>query len=240
MFSKSADIYDAIYLSMGKDYASEARKIHAFVRHYKHTKGNLLLDVACGTGLHIEHLRHHYQVEGLDLDRGMLKIARQKFPDLSFHHANMLNFKLRHRFDVIACLFSSIGYVKTVLRLNQAVQNMSKHLKPGGVLIVEPWFTPQDWKTDGPHAAFVDQPDRKIVRMNVSGLEGKISILNFHYLVGTVRGVEYFYERHELGLFSREEYREAFCRAGLDVHHDPRGIYDDRGLYIGLKERSDR
>lgn len=236
MFSKSADIYDAIYLSMGKDYASEARKICAFIRRYKQTRGDLLLDVACGTGLHIAHLRHHYQVEGLDLDKGMLKIARQKFPDLSFHHADMLNFKIRHRFDVITCLFSSIGYVKTVPRLNQAVRNMSKHLKPGGVLIVEPWFTPQGWETDGPHATFVDQPELKIARMNISGLEGKVSILNFHYLVATPKRVRYFNERHELGLFTHGEYQEAFQWAGLEVRHDQKGIYG-RGLYIGRKER---
>ena len=234
MFSKSADIYDAIYLSLGKDYAAESKKIHGLIRRYKRTKGSLLLDVACGTGLHIEYLRRRYQVEGLDLDPGMLKAARRKFPGVAFHHANMLDFKMRRKFDVITCLFSSIGYVKTVARLNQAIANMSRHLQPGGVLIVEPWFAPEEWETDGPHATFVDQPDLKIVRMNVSGLAGRISILNFHYMVGTTKGIETFYERHELGLFTRQEYLNAFRSAGMDVHHDPKGIYG-RGLYIGTK-----
>ncbi len=234
MFRKSADIYDTIYLNMGKDYAAEARKIHATVRRYKKSAGKLLLDVACGTGLHIQHLRHHYQVEGLDLDQGMLKIARRKFPDITFHRADMVDFNPRRCFDVITCLFSSIGYVKTVPRLNRAIQNMSEHLKPGGVLIVEPWFTPQQWKTGKPHGTFVNQPNLKIARMNISGRKDKISFLDFHYLVATSEGVKYFDEHHELGLFTHAEYLRAFKSAGLKVVHDKKGL-DGRGLYIGLK-----
>ena len=166
----------------------------------------------------------------------MLKIARQSFPDVIFHHADMLDFKLRRRFDVITCLFSSVGYVRTIRRLNQAIQNMSNHLKTGGILIVEPWFAPKDWKAGTMHLTVVDQPHQKIVRINVSELKGAISILNFHYLVATPKGVKYFYERHELGLFTPEEYQQAFQRAGLEVHHNKYGI-DGRGLYIASKSK---
>ena len=58
---------------------------------------------------------------------------------------NMLDFDLGRQFDVVTCLFSSIGYVKTVPNMKRAVANMSRHLKPGGVLVLEPWFTPEDW-----------------------------------------------------------------------------------------------
>jgi SAM-dependent methyltransferase len=232
MFSKSADIYDAVYQGMGKDYAAEARKVHAFIQKFKRTSGDELLDVACGTGGHIGPLKQWYRVQGLDADEGMLKIARRKYPGVRFQRADMLDFSIRRKFDVITCLFSSIGYVKSVARLNTAVRNMSRHLKPGGVLILEPWFTPEDWETDGPHATFVDRPELKIARMNISGLRGRVSILNFHYLVGTRHGIRYFYERHELGLFTQGEYRAALDQAGLEWHHDRQGIFG-RGLYIG-------
>ena len=234
MFRESANIYDTIYLNMGKDYVAESKKIHAIVQRYKKTNGKFLLDVACGTGLHIGHFRQHYQVEGLDLDPGMLKIARRKYPRVRFHRANMLDFVLHRKFDVITCLFSSIGYVKTIPRLNKAIQNMGQHLKPGGVLIFEPWFTPQQWRTGKPHGTFANEPNLKIARMNVSGRKGKISLLDFHYLVATSEGVKYFSESHELGLFTHVEYLRAFKNAGLKVIHDKKGL-DGRGLYIGLK-----
>jgi ubiquinone/menaquinone biosynthesis C-methylase UbiE len=82
--------YDAIYDALGKDYGREAARIHALIQEHKRSAGNALLDVACGTGGHIGHLRQHYTVEGLDLEGAMLGIARRKHPDnglavLEFH-----------------------------------------------------------------------------------------------------------------------------------------------------------
>jgi len=235
MFSKSAKFYDAIYASMGKDYIAEAQKVHELIQKFKKSSGDTLLEVACGTGLHASVLQKFYQVEGLDLDDEMLAIASLNYPDISFHQADMAEFNLEKKFNAVTCLFSSIGYVKTKARLNQAIQTMTHHLLPGGVLIVEPWFTPEQWKPGRVSALFVDQPDLKISRMNISEVEGYLSFFVFHYTVGTPQGVEYFTELHELGLFTHEEYLEAFRKAELEVIHDPEGS-DGRGLYIGLKQ----
>ena len=108
------------------------------------------------------------------------------------------------------------------------------HLLPGGVLIVEPWFAPNQWEIGGVGALFVNQPDLKISRMSIGEMEGSLSILIFHYMVGTPEGVQYFTEKHELGLFINEEYLKAFREAGLETTHDPEGL-DGRGLYIGVR-----
>ena len=235
MFSKSAKFYNAIYESMGKDYVAEAQKVHHIIEQCKKSPGNSLLEVACGTGLHASVLQKYYQVEGLDLDAEMLAVASKNYPDISFHQADMAEFDMGKQFDVVTCLFSSIGYVKTTERLKQAAQAMANHLLPGGVLIVEPWFTPEQWKPGRVSALFVDQPDLKISRMNISEIESRLSFFIFNYLVGTPQGVEYFTERHDLGLFTHEEYLEAFRKTGLEVTHDPEGL-DGRGLYIGVKQ----
>jgi ubiquinone/menaquinone biosynthesis C-methylase UbiE len=234
MFSKSAELYDTIYLSRGKDYAAEAQAVHELVQKHLHSGGNTLLDVACGTGIHTNYLRQHYQVEGLDLDERMLEVARKKMPEIPFHQANMLDFALPQKFDVITCLFSSIGYVKTLPKLNQAVANLERHLKPGGVLVVEPWFTPADWHPGSVYATYVDQLDLKIARMNLTGREGTLSYFVFHYLVGTPEGITCFDERHELGLFTTDEYLAAFRACGLEVIHDLKWL-NQRGLYLGKK-----
>ena len=234
MFSKSAKFYNALYGSMGKDYAAEAQKVRQIIQEHKHSSGDTLLEVACGTGLHASILQNNYQVEGLDLDPEMLAVAEGEHPDIPFHQADMVDFDLGKGFDVITCLFSSIGYVKTKQRLEGAIQTMTRHLLPGGVLIVEPWFTPEQWQPGRVSALFVDQPDLKISRINIAEMEDDLSFFVFHYTVGTHQGVEYFTERHDLGLFTREEYLEAFRKAGLEVIHDPEGL-DGRGLYIGLK-----
>ena len=91
-------------------------------------------------------LSKYYQVEGLDLDAKMLAVAKKKYPKMRFTQGDMTSFKLDRQFDAITCLFSSIGYVKTRSKLEKAIKTMSRHLLPGGVLLIEPWFTPKQWR----------------------------------------------------------------------------------------------
>jgi ubiquinone/menaquinone biosynthesis C-methylase UbiE len=234
-YGQSAKYYDLIYTTMGKDYAGEAQKIHKIAGKFGKSKGKDLLDAACGTGLHAGYLTKYYQVVGLDIDEGMLEAAREKHPEIIFHKGDMRDFNLGKEFDVVTCLFSAIGYMKNIDELRQAVGAMGRHLKPWGVLLVEPWFTPEAWKAGSVHASYVDQPEVKIARMNVSGVKGNISFFDFHFLIGTNEGIEHFTEYHELTLFTQKQMLEAFRENGLKVTHDEKGIYG-RGMYIGVKE----
>lgn len=234
MLSGSEQYYDDIYGALGKDYAAEADKLHGFIQKHKNTPGNKLLDVACGTGTHAGFLCEHYQVEGMDVNTAMLKAARKKNPQIRFFQGDMRDFDLGRQFDIVTCLFSAIGYMKTKAELQKAIRSMSRHLLPGGVLLVEPWFTAEQWHPGRVSLNPVDRPDLKIVRMAHARQKGRLSLLEFQYLVGTSKGIRHFVEHHEFGLFSHQEYLEAFTRAGLNASHDPEGI-NGRGLYIGMK-----
>jgi SAM-dependent methyltransferase len=229
VFSHSADIYDAVYSV--KDYATEAERVHELIEE-RSPDASSLLDVACGTGKHLEQLRAWYEVSGLDLAEQLLEIARDRLGDVPLLVGDMASFELGRRFDVVTCLFSSIGYVGTLERLNRAVAAMAAHLNPRGVLIVEPWLTPDVWVTNRPHLLTVDEPDLKIARMTISGRDGRLAVMDFTYLVGTPEGIQEFSERHEAALFTDQEYRDAFTAAGLTVDHDAHGLIG-RGLYVG-------
>lgn len=234
MFSKSQQFYDALYEALGKNYSKEALTAHKTIRKYGQSGGVNLLDIACGTGNHAEFLAKYYKVEGMDLDADMVAIARTKYPKIRFFQGNMIDFNLIRRFDAIVCLFSSIGYVRIKANLRKALKAMARHLREGGVLLVEPWFRPEQWDISHPRSLHADSMDLKITRMSLGGRRGNISTLDFHYLVGTPEGVEYFTEHHELGLFTHIEYMNAIHNANLEVFYDPKGL-DGRGLYIGRK-----
>jgi ubiquinone/menaquinone biosynthesis C-methylase UbiE len=234
IFNKSAGYYDLIYATLGKDYRKEAKQLHALIQTWKKSEGRELLDVACGTGRHIQQLRKYYVCEGLDLQLKLLNIARKRNPSIKFHCGNMLTFNLNKRFDAITCLFSAIGYMRTLRELNQTARNLARHLKPGGVLVVEPWLTPAMIRPEHVGAVFVNQPKLKIARINILKVKGRLSILKFHYLIGTPAGVNYMTELDEFGLFTHTEYLAAFRQAGLRVIHNRKGLIG-RGLYIGLK-----
>jgi len=231
VFTKSAPYYDALYA--WKDYPKEVRRLDAVIRS-RVPDAQTLLDVACGTGKHLDLLRDRYRVEGSDLDPQFLAIARDRVPGVPLHQGDMRDFDLGRRFDVVTCLFSSIGYARGREELHRAIGAMARHLSPEGLVVVEPWFTAEAWLVGHVHALFVDRPDLKIVRMNRSDREGDVAVMDMHYLVATPQdGVHHFTERHELTLFSCEDYLEAFLAAGLDVGYDPKGLMS-RGLYLGL------
>lgn len=237
MFVESATIYDAIYNSH-HDVAADAEKLHGMIARHAETSGSTLLDVACGTGLYFDPLRHRYAVEGLDLSPEMLAVVRRKFPDITFHQGDMVGFDLGRQFDVVICLGSSIGYVASVSRLRRTLRTLADHTRPGGVVVVEPWFSPDQWQDGRLTADLIDEPDLKIARILVSGRNGRLSILDIHYLVARPSGVTTFTERHQLGLFTHDDYLSAFAKAGLTATHNPVGLLG-RGLYVGAKPREE-
>lgn len=219
-----AKVYDAVY--RWKDYDREAARL----REILHEKvGGTLLDVACGTGNHLVRLRETFRVEGLELDPEMAEIARSK--GLEVTEGDMETFDLGRRFDVVTCLFSSIGYMETPERLSRAVARMAAHLAPDGHLLIEPWFAPEQWRDGYVGADFVDDDELKIARMNVSRTDGAVAVMDLHHMVATPIGVETFTTHHRLGLFADYEYRDAFAAADLTVEHDDEGLMG-RGLYV--------
>jgi len=235
MFTSSAKFYDALYRS--KDYAGASQRVRALIQQHN-PNAETLLDVGCGTGKHLEVLRGHYQSEGLDLNSDLLQIAAERCPGVLLHQANMIDFSLDRKFDVIICLYSSIAYVKTIDNLQRTMANLARHLQPGGVVIVEPWFSPERYWTGRITTHFVDDPELKIASMYTNDPpENQISILNIHYLVGTPAGIDRFEERHELGLFTDKEYMSAFEKVNLNVIRDEEGLFG-RGLFVGWDSRT--
>lgn len=128
MFTDTAEFYDLFYEE--KDYAGEVRRLREIVEA-RAPGARTLLDVACGTGMHLAELRAQYRVEGVDLDEGLLAVAAKRLPDVPMHAGDMRAFDLGRRFDVVTCLFSSIGYVRTTDGLRSAVAAMARHVAPG-------------------------------------------------------------------------------------------------------------
>jgi ubiquinone/menaquinone biosynthesis C-methylase UbiE len=230
MFTASAELYDAIYSF--KDYAAETAQVAALVRAI-HPAARHILDVACGTGEHARHLAvsHRFDVDGLDLDAGLLRVARVKHPSGNFFEADMSDFALAQRYDAVLCLFSSIAYLVTLERTRRALECFRRHLGPDGVLLVEPWFPPgglQDgriFRQTGTHLG------RAVERVSRNEIDGRISRLWFDYRIDTPDGIRHASEVHELGLFTTDEMATAFKDAGFRAEFDPVGL-TGRGLWV--------
>ena len=249
MFSESQQWYDLVYDAQGKDYLEEAERLRLiFMGHGISTqiqgRRPRWLDVACGTGRHLVHLPEFERV-GVDLDPMMLDVARRRCPTAAFEVVDMKSLSpwdcsdipslgVDARFEAVTCLFSAIAYMEDLEELAAAVNGMAERLSPGGLLLVEPFLTP-DMVVEG-HLSMnvIDRKDLKLVRMDVPRIDGRRLELEFHYLAATTGGVEHRIEPHRITLFTIDEIGDAFRAAGLAWEYDADGL-SGRGLHVGTK-----
>jgi ubiquinone/menaquinone biosynthesis C-methylase UbiE len=226
VFELTADLYDLVYSH--KDYATESAWVREAVRA-RFPDARTLLDVACGTGAHLEHLRRDFECQGLDITPRFVTIAHDR-TSVPIHLTDMDAFDLGEQFDAVVCMFSAIGYSRD---LHGAIASMARRVAPGGVLVVEPWFTLDQWNPG--HVKVLDHEagGTHLVRMTQSGLDGNVSVMAMHHLVGTQSGIEYLVEHHRLTLFTYDEYEAAFRAAGLSYELDQPGPFG-RGALVGM------
>jgi SAM-dependent methyltransferase len=172
-----------------------------------------------------------FVVDGLDLDAAFVRIAQQKHPAGRFFEADMSDFHLSDRYDAVLCLFSSIGYLRTLDRVARALACFREHLAPGGVIVVEPWLAPGviDPERIARHSGEADGV--RVTRVSRFEIEGRLSRLIFDYEITDAIGTRRASEVHELGLFTTAELLETFQDAGLEADYDSKGL-TDRGLFV--------
>ena len=234
LYRRRARYYDAIY--HWKDYASESSRVRELLASEGIADGSRVLEAACGTAAHMMHLRQWYDIRGFDLSEPMIQIAREKLPDMPLFVADMASFHVEAQFDALLCLFSSIGYVYPEDRLRSAAACMARAIRPGGVLVIEPWIAPESYIPGRAWMQTFDGAELKLCRMVISRREGDMATMEFHWLAAATGGeVEHFIDRHALWLCPHDLLIRIFSDAGFDCRLDSSGLTKDRELLIGRR-----
>lgn len=106
-------------------------------------KQRTLLDIACGTGVCLEHwIRRGYEVIGLDRSREMLQVARERFhrqnrDDIELIQADMRTFILPHQVPIVTCLYDSVNYLLTEADVRSCFERVYSVLDSGGIFIFD-------------------------------------------------------------------------------------------------------
>lgn len=229
-----AEVYDLIMGGRGKDWAAEAADVAALIRT-RHGTAATLLDVACGTGAHLAAFAGLFDdVAGVELSGPMREIAARRVPAVPVHPGDMRDFDLGRTFDAVCCLFCSVGYMPTPPDLEAAIATMARHLAPGGVLVVEPWWFPERY-LDGYVAGDIARDGHRVVsRVTHTTRQGRTTRMEVCYVVADGAGMRQFTEYEVDTLFTREEYEAAFARAGCAVEYLEGGP-TGRGLFVGVR-----
>jgi ubiquinone/menaquinone biosynthesis C-methylase UbiE len=213
LYKKFAKYYDKIYSE--KDYEEEVEFIEWAIKKHKKSRGNKLLDVACGTGAHAMFLKKSYDVLGIDISQEMLKIARKKVKGVKFSKGDMKKLDLKERFDIIICLFSSINYNTDYKELKNTLGNFRKHLKKGGIVIFDLGFFKENWMEGRVWVdTFVDK-DLQLARITHSYDSGGVFNAKFVFLVKDKGKLDFEIDEHKLGIFEVVRVEETMNSVGF-------------------------
>jgi SAM-dependent methyltransferase len=142
------------YQYPAKDYAGEAAFLTGTIDRYvpeSPEAPRTYLDVGCGTGRHLAEFRKEgFKVEGLDISKPHLERARARLgPDVPLTEGNMEDFDLGKKFDVVSALFAVAGQADGKKGLLNMYKSMARHVKPGGLILVEPWLYAEEYDFAG-------------------------------------------------------------------------------------------
>jgi len=139
MFDAIAPKYDIAnrILSLGIDKRWRKEAIKEIVINLN--KKNLsILDVACGTGDMIDiwlntFKNKKFKICGLDPSKGMLEIAKKRFPKINFYNAYATEIPCKdYSIDVISISFG----IRNVLEIKKAIKEFNRVLKNNGKLLI--------------------------------------------------------------------------------------------------------
>lgn len=135
------EIYDDFYAMIYDDLVFNKNKndyeIGNWISHTKpDEKTTVVLDIGSGTGHHVSSLKAHgYKAIGIDMAPGMVKKAKETYPELQFQVGDALNTSLfqEESFTHITCFYFTLYYIENKKLF---FENCMHWLTPGGFLAV--------------------------------------------------------------------------------------------------------
>jgi len=118
------------------------REVDGIVNLLALPQGSSILDLCCGHGRHsIPLAQRGYHVTGQDLSEVFLREAEKEAVAKGVHvnwmHSDMRNIPFEHEFDAAINIFTAFGYLETQDEDQHVLRQVSKALKPNGLLLLD-------------------------------------------------------------------------------------------------------
>jgi ubiquinone/menaquinone biosynthesis C-methylase UbiE len=132
-YKRVAKFYDTLFEPLNKDLRAIG------MRMYPPEEGMLVLDVGCGTGIHLErYQKAGCQVFGIDLSPSMLEVARDRLsPKANLHMGDASNMPYPdNNFDLI--IMSTVLHEMPPAVRSAVIDESKRTLKEnGGILLID-------------------------------------------------------------------------------------------------------
>ncbi len=131
-YREFARFYDAI----NDESESRSRKMLHYIERY-HPNASSVLELGCGTGAILAGLGSGLSLTGIDRSPEMLAIARRRCPSARLLQADITDFSLRERFDVVLCVYDTLNHVQSFDGWLKAFDRVREHLAEGGLFVFD-------------------------------------------------------------------------------------------------------
>ena len=96
------------------------------------------MDLACGTGILCEKLSDAgICAAGMDLSEGMIRIARESRPDISYCVADMITFCPAAQYDLVTCTGDAVNHIRSLADVERIFRNVYRYTAPGGYFVFD-------------------------------------------------------------------------------------------------------
>jgi len=206
-------------LSPPEEYAEEAAIFDRLLRASLTGSQRTLLEIGSGGGNNASHLKSGWQMTLVDLAAGMLAQSQKLNPECEHHLGDMRDVRLGRTFDAVF-IHDAICYMTTVQDLQRAIETAYIHTRPGGVFMVVPDHTKENYQPSTASGGSDSDADGRAVRYLEWDVDpdpdDTTTIVHYAYLLRQADGqVRVEHDSRHYGLFSRQVWLDALTAAGF-------------------------
>jgi SAM-dependent methyltransferase len=136
-YKRLSQVYDSGWSDFSRQYVDW---INGLLAERGIVKGKIL-DLACGTGtLALELAQCGHIVQGIDISVEMIEKAKSKsarLPNISFDVQDMTRFEIDAQFNLVACTFDSINYIRNLNLVRRMLSRVGSVLDEAGIFIFD-------------------------------------------------------------------------------------------------------
>lgn len=134
-----SDVFCRVYNEFGWNYYPEIFGQQLLVwMERKGFRPKTSLDLGCGTGILCRLLQEQgIQAAGMDFSSGMIDIARENAPEISYEVADMVTYRPETPFDLVTCTGDALNHIPDLADVGRIFENVYHYTSPGGYFVFD-------------------------------------------------------------------------------------------------------
>jgi len=229
-YDKIVRLYDIMYSKKtGFDHKKQVAWINNWIIKKKLPKQ--VLDLACGTGLHLKYFKKlGYDCEGLDLSESLLNLAQKLNKNIPFKKGNFKKFKLNKKATLITSFFNSMTYNTNEKEFIKTLKNIYSNLNKNGLFIFDILCLPKPKKVFTVKEFKDKNTSFSRTFLGVPTAKGFKSTM--YYVVFNGKKSEIITETTYRGSFSENKTKEILKKSGFKVLYSGKGYTNDMSVFV--------